>query len=386
MFQVIGLLIVAWICWVVLKGILKGMSMATNSERNIEFAKETRYIAIEELGIPIDYYNQTILNREKWDYIRYYAETLKKYGNSPEAILIKSDIYEIDINKCSWSRLLAYGVADLYRGEKPYLEIVNKFEYSKSSLYENEEKDHSSFGKESCISETDTNLVSDKESQTEAKVVLEDIISEQRKARLERDGTYVMCPSCGLVKNTKIYLGKKFNTKCSECNKFYSAENNIINFKDLDSFEIGTLSIMHGEGLNKYRCPKCKKIKIIYFDVKPKKNTSTKCDKCFSFFKLSENIYSCCEKEKAPFEKIKQDASCKKVSSDGKGDRGGIINQIFDTYEVAIIHAKNNPGKAVKRNPGGSGFVLVDMDHDFSGPVSGHVGDNEFDDDEEIPF
>jgi len=96
-----------------------------------EIAAETKQIAINELGVPQNYYNETILDKEKWDYIRNYANYLRKNGNNAETVFLKNDIQSINIDECSWARLLAIGMADLYKEEKPYIDIIEKMTIKK---------------------------------------------------------------------------------------------------------------------------------------------------------------------------------------------------------------------------------------------------------------
>lgn len=122
MFKVIGAIIAIWILWSLVKTKIK----IANSENNLEIAAETRHIAINELGVPQDYYNKIVQNKKKLDYVRQYANYLRKNGKYPEAVLIKADISDINIAECSWARLLAFGLADLYNTEKPYLDYTDR--------------------------------------------------------------------------------------------------------------------------------------------------------------------------------------------------------------------------------------------------------------------
>ncbi len=122
MLKIIGVLFVIWICW----SFVKAKIRLSKSELNMEIGAETRHIAINELGVPQSYYNEILINREKWQYIRDYAACLKNNGNDIEAFFLKPDIRDININECSWARLLAIGIADLYKEEKPYLDLSEK--------------------------------------------------------------------------------------------------------------------------------------------------------------------------------------------------------------------------------------------------------------------
>jgi len=122
MFKVIGVIIVIWIVWSLVKAKMK----IANSGQNLKIAAETRNIAINELGVPQDYYNKTIQDKIKWKYVRDYANFLRKNGNNSEAVLLKSDIRNINISECSWARLLAFGLVDLYTAEKPYIDVSER--------------------------------------------------------------------------------------------------------------------------------------------------------------------------------------------------------------------------------------------------------------------
>lgn len=94
-----------------------------NSGQNLKIAEETMNIAINELGIPHDYYTKTIIDKKKWEYVRGYAEYLKNNGNKAEAVLLKSNIKDVNVTECSWPKLLAFGIKDLYDAEKPYIDM-----------------------------------------------------------------------------------------------------------------------------------------------------------------------------------------------------------------------------------------------------------------------
>lgn len=138
----------------------------------------------------------------------------------------------------------------------------------------------------------------------------------------------VICPSCGLMKRVEyVSRGNNINIKCAFCEKIYSANKNTF---------------------DSVRCPECgekKALKNIPYNLK---NMSTKCVKCCKTYKMSTNIYvSNTAKEECLME-----------------DQGvnGNENEYFETYEDAIVFAKMNPGKVVKRSPNRSGFILTNME------------------------
>jgi hypothetical protein len=97
MFEVIGILVVAWIGYSILRGILRGMSTA----RSQEFGKEARRISTVELCVPNSYYNHMVTTK---------MEAIK------DTALHLRDNYE-DFKGCSWPRLLALTIYGEYHQE-----------------------------------------------------------------------------------------------------------------------------------------------------------------------------------------------------------------------------------------------------------------------------
>lgn len=87
MFEIIGIIVV---CWIVFK-ILKALISATSTVRSKEFGKEARHIATNTLKVPESYYNYMIIN--KMDLIKRTAEILPTHDEG--------------FKNTSWPRLLA---------------------------------------------------------------------------------------------------------------------------------------------------------------------------------------------------------------------------------------------------------------------------------------
>lgn len=87
MFEVIGVLVVIWIGYSILKGVFRGMSKS----RSQEFGMEARRICTTELGVPNSYYNYMVVN--KIDAVKNSALSLR--DNDEE------------FKRTSWPRLLA---------------------------------------------------------------------------------------------------------------------------------------------------------------------------------------------------------------------------------------------------------------------------------------
>ena len=117
--------VLIWPIYIV-SGLYKVIARPSDPQQNLEIAEETRQIVVNEFGIPLDYYNKTILDKNKWKYVREYAGYLKNNSNNAEAVLLKADIKDIDISECSWPRLLAFGIEDLYKTEKPYADMTER--------------------------------------------------------------------------------------------------------------------------------------------------------------------------------------------------------------------------------------------------------------------
>lgn len=95
MFELIGMLVVAWFLFVVVKGYFSAKSRV----RSMGIGQEMRAIAISELGVPVAYYNYAVLHH--MDEIKKAALVLKE----------RSDGYE----SLSWPRQMAWAVYNGYR-------------------------------------------------------------------------------------------------------------------------------------------------------------------------------------------------------------------------------------------------------------------------------
>lgn len=87
MLELIGLVVVLWIGFVVLRGVLRGASRA----RSAEFEKEASRIAIKSLGVPQSYHHYVVQN--KMDGIRSAAQYLPDHDEN--------------FKNSSWPRLIA---------------------------------------------------------------------------------------------------------------------------------------------------------------------------------------------------------------------------------------------------------------------------------------
>jgi hypothetical protein len=95
MFEFIGIVVVLWIVYIIIKALFTGKSMA----RGKKFGKEARYIAINELNVPVEYYNSAVIND---------IEEVKK-----AALQLKEQ--SDDHKNFSWPRLLAWTIYGSFR-------------------------------------------------------------------------------------------------------------------------------------------------------------------------------------------------------------------------------------------------------------------------------
>lgn len=87
MFELIGIVVVCWIGFKVLRGFFRGASTV----RGQEYGKEARHIATRDLEVPDSYYNYIVTNK---------IEALK---NAADMLRERDD----DFKGCSWPRVLA---------------------------------------------------------------------------------------------------------------------------------------------------------------------------------------------------------------------------------------------------------------------------------------
>lgn len=105
MFEVIGILVVVWLGFSVLRGISRGMSTV----RSQEFGKEARRISTVELGVPSSYYNHMVTT--KMDAIK----------NTALHLLDNDD----DFKGCSWPRILALVIYGEYHQDCEQWQLGN---------------------------------------------------------------------------------------------------------------------------------------------------------------------------------------------------------------------------------------------------------------------
>ena len=93
MFEFIGMAVVAWIAFLIIKGILRSKTNSSGkiNSTSTEFGLEARRIATQELFIPNQYYNFITTN---------HMESLKQ-----QALVLRENSAEF--KKTSWPRLLA---------------------------------------------------------------------------------------------------------------------------------------------------------------------------------------------------------------------------------------------------------------------------------------
>jgi len=87
MFELIGIIVVCWFGYLILRAIFRTFIVG----RSQEFGKEARRISIIELGVPSSYYNHMVTNN--MDVIKNTALELRDNHD--------------DFKGCSWPRLLA---------------------------------------------------------------------------------------------------------------------------------------------------------------------------------------------------------------------------------------------------------------------------------------
>lgn len=97
MFEFIGIVVVAWIGFAVLRGVFR----ASSTVRSQEYGKEAKYIAINELGVPLKYYHHAVIN--DMDRVKEAALVLKEQSENHKDF--------------SWPRLLAWTIYAGFRND-----------------------------------------------------------------------------------------------------------------------------------------------------------------------------------------------------------------------------------------------------------------------------
>lgn len=87
MFEVIGIAVVCWIVFVLIRGFFR----ASSKVRSKEYGTEARHIAVRQLGVPEQYHNHMTTTK---------IEAIKN-----TAILLRDS--EDEFKRCSWPRLLS---------------------------------------------------------------------------------------------------------------------------------------------------------------------------------------------------------------------------------------------------------------------------------------
>lgn len=95
MFEVIGIVVVGWIVFSIIKGIFRGRSIA----RSQEYGKEAKHIATKDLGVPPNYYRYMVLNN--MDAVRNTANHLPQHDSA--------------FKRTSWPRRLALTIYGDFR-------------------------------------------------------------------------------------------------------------------------------------------------------------------------------------------------------------------------------------------------------------------------------
>lgn len=113
MFEIIRVIVVAWIAYVVIKALFR----AGSTVQRREIRKETKHIAINEFGVPETYYNLSVLSH--MDEVKKAALTLTEQNDDDE--------YEY----FNWSRFLAWAIYSRFRHDCQEYQYGNPLAQSK---------------------------------------------------------------------------------------------------------------------------------------------------------------------------------------------------------------------------------------------------------------